>query len=177
MIGRVMLMGLACMVLTSMAAAPISAQGNAPPKTFPQGMSAPTAPPSPAESAPTAAAPPESQGTSRAALSIVVQSLILGFGGFAMVIQYLYLRHSKRNSDNALQFFGLTLIIISTMYLFTVIQESSSFTSATFGLFGTIAGYLLGKTSGAREQPHEGEPGPPDAPAAAVPAKPMGQKP
>ncbi len=71
--------------------------------------------------------------------------LILAFGVVIVVIQYLLLRGVvKERTEIISRTYTVTLIIVGTMFLITA-GYSSDQISPALGLFGTIAGYLLGR--------------------------------
>lgn len=78
--------------------------------------------------------------------------IILAFGVFIVIVEYFLLRGVvQEKTEEIARTYTVTLIIIGTLVLI-----SSGFTNAqiapALGLFGTIAGYLLGKSDRARER-------------------------
>ncbi|HUJ74103.1 MAG TPA: hypothetical protein VL359_04555 [bacterium] len=162
---------LAASVLASAPARAATPNGN-PPPTFPAAPG--NAPPSAAEAVqPAPAAPPlapAQAGTIPSVyLGLIVGVLILIFGAFVMLLLYKYLKNSQKPTDHALQFFGIALIIIATLFLMSVYGDSS-FISGVFGLFGSIAGYLFGRvTSPPAPAAADGQNGAPSAAGGALP--------
>lgn len=75
----------------------------------------------------------------------VLSVIILVFGIAIVLIEYLLLKGTVNpNISDIMKIFTVTLIIIGTMLLITS-GFSSQQISPAFGLFGTIAGYLLGR--------------------------------
>lgn len=71
--------------------------------------------------------------------------LILIFGVVIVVIQYLLLRGVVRQKTEVIsRTYTVTLIIVGTMFLITAGYDSEQISPA-MALFGTIAGYLLGR--------------------------------
>jgi hypothetical protein len=74
--------------------------------------------------------------------------IILAFGSLIIVIEYLILRRMPQaKPDDALRLFAITFIIVGTLVFVAAGFDSSQIAPAA-GLFGTIAGYLLGKEAG-----------------------------
>ena len=59
-------------------------------------------------------------------------------------IEFWLLRRSALRADDVLRTFSLTLIIIGTLFFVTAGFDNNQIAPA-MGLFGTIAGYLLGR--------------------------------
>jgi hypothetical protein len=79
---------------------------------------------------------------------------ILIFGFAVVAVQYLLLKNAKVTAEEALRVYAVTLIIIGTLFAITAGFDSNQIAPA-MGLFGTIAGYLLG-----RRTAQSGTPGP-----------------
>jgi len=69
---------------------------------------------------------------------------ILLFGLGVIVIEFLLLRKARVSAEEALRVYAVTLIIVGTLFAITAGFDSNQIAPA-MGLFGTIAGYLLGK--------------------------------
>lgn len=71
------------------------------------------------------------------------------FGLIVLVIEYLLLRRVNADPDQILRVFSMTLILVGTL-----IAVSAGFrleqTAAAIGLFGTVAGYVLGRSDAAK---------------------------
>jgi hypothetical protein len=80
--------------------------------------------------------------------------LLFGFG--VIGLEYLILRHTKLTAEEALRVYAVTLIIVGTLFAITAGFDSNQIAPA-MGLFGTIAGYLLGKRTPERpsDQPEK----------------------
>jgi hypothetical protein len=69
---------------------------------------------------------------------------VLVFGFAVLVAEFLLLRRAKITAEEALRVYAVSLIIIGTLFAITAGFDSNQIAPA-MGLFGTIAGYLLGK--------------------------------
>lgn len=70
--------------------------------------------------------------------------VILLFGALVLLAEYLLLRHAKKSSYELMQLFAVNLIITGTLVLISAGYSAEQIAPA-MGLFGTIAGYLLGR--------------------------------
>jgi hypothetical protein len=86
-------------------------------------------------------------------LSIVIAL----FGAFVLVLEYRLLSRTQATAAEILRIYGVTLILVGSLFLITA-GFSSNQISPVSGLFGTVAGYLLGKASNGERQPRT-EPG------------------
>jgi heme/copper-type cytochrome/quinol oxidase subunit 3 len=86
-----------------------------------------------------------------------MSAMVLLFGLLVFLFEYLVLtkNHVKITSYNILSIFSITLIVIGTMFLLTSAYSVRQIAPA-MGLFGTIAGYLLGRGS-VKKSPPEAE--------------------
>jgi len=84
-----------------------------------------------------------------------VSYAILLFGTAVLIVQYLLLRSPKRNSYEILQLLAINLIVTGTLFLISA-GYSAQAISPGLGLFGTIAGYVLGRRAG--DTPTSGKP-------------------
>lgn len=77
-----------------------------------------------------------------------MSAMVLLFGLLVFLLEYLVLTKNnlKITSYNILSIFSITLIVIGTMFLLTSAYSVRQIAPA-MGLFGTIAGYLLGRGS------------------------------
>jgi len=78
----------------------------------------------------------------------VLSYAILAFGAAVLVVQYLLLRSPKRDAHEILQLLAINLIVTGTLFLISAGFDSQQIAPG-LGLFGTIAGYVLGRRSGA----------------------------
>ena len=67
------------------------------------------------------------------------------FGSFVLIIAAYLLHHSSVDSNNTFKYFIIILLILGMLILVAIGLDKDQITPAV-GLFGTIAGYLLGKT-------------------------------
>jgi hypothetical protein len=73
---------------------------------------------------------------------------ILLFGFFVLIVQYLLLRRPPRQSaHDILQLLSINLIVTGTLFLISA-GFSAQQIAPGLGLFGTIAGYVLGRRMG-----------------------------
>ena len=77
-----------------------------------------------------------------------MSAMVLFFGLVVFLLEYLVLTKNDITitSYNILSIFSITLIVIGTMFLLTSAYSVRQIAPA-MGLFGTIAGYLLGRGS------------------------------
>jgi hypothetical protein len=69
---------------------------------------------------------------------------VLTFGLVVVAVEYAMLRRRPIRADEALRVYGVTLILIGTLFAVTA-GYSAQEISPALGLFGTVAGYLLGR--------------------------------
>lgn len=79
---------------------------------------------------------------------MTISSVVLVFGVFVLLLATYLIRIGK-NSEPVLRIFGTILIIVISVFL-VVAGYTSNQIAPVMGLLGTIAGYLLGKETGAR---------------------------
>ena len=85
--------------------------------------------------------------------------LVLLFGLVVALLQFALLRRNQAlKSDEVMKTFALTLIVVGTLFAVTAGFGSEQVAPA-MGLFGTIAGYLLGKRVGQKQEEGEEEVG------------------
>ena len=82
--------------------------------------------------------------------------VILLFGALVLLAEYLLLRQTQKTSYELMQLFAVNLIITGTLVLISAGYSASQIAPA-LGLFGTIAGYLLGRRSNNDEAPKDNE--------------------
>jgi len=73
---------------------------------------------------------------------------ILVFGLCVLVVQYLLLRTPKRDTFEILQLLTINLIVTGTLFLISAGFDAQQIAPG-LGLFGTVAGYVLGRRSAA----------------------------
>lgn len=71
---------------------------------------------------------------------------ILVFGLLLILFELHLIKTNQIAHDHAIKFIIITLIIVSTLFLITAGYNNDQIAPAT-GLLGTIAGYLLGRTT------------------------------
>jgi hypothetical protein len=71
--------------------------------------------------------------------------LVLAFGVFVIVIEYRLLTRTRATAVAILRVYAVTVILIGSLFLITA-GYSSTQISPISGLFGTVAGYLLGRS-------------------------------
>jgi len=76
--------------------------------------------------------------------------LIVAFGAFVILIEYRLLSKNHCTAGEILRMLAVTLILVGSLFLITA-GFSSTQISPISGLFGTVAGYLLGRTTGEKE--------------------------
>jgi Kef-type K+ transport system membrane component KefB len=69
---------------------------------------------------------------------------VLAFGLIVVLLEYFLLRRHSISSEELLRIYAVTLIIIGTLFAITAGFGNLQIAPA-MGLFGTIAGYLLGR--------------------------------
>jgi hypothetical protein len=81
----------------------------------------------------------------------LLSGLILLFGLLVIGVQYFLLKsHAQRSPDEVTRPITVTLIIIGTLVLISSGFNNNQIAPAV-GLFGTIAGYLLGRVQGRQD--------------------------
>lgn len=70
---------------------------------------------------------------------------VIGFGVLVIIAFAFVLKSKAASPDLALRCFIITMIVIGTMFLICAGYSNDQIAPA-IGLFGTIAGYLLGKS-------------------------------
>ena len=69
----------------------------------------------------------------------------LAFGIFVVTLQHLQMRQKNVSAQDGLRMYSITLILIGTLFIITAGFSSLQIAPA-MGLFGTVAGYLLGRS-------------------------------
>ncbi len=77
--------------------------------------------------------------------------IILFFGFIVISAEYALLRNNTATAEEILRIFAVTLIVVGTMFLITASFSNDQIAPA-MGLFGTIAGYLLGRKSAHKQK-------------------------
>lgn len=79
------------------------------------------------------------------ARELVLSFAVLGFGLILGVQQTLVIMRRPHTAQDILRLFGLSSIVISTLFIITAGYGSEQIAPA-MGLFGTVAGYILGRS-------------------------------
>ena len=76
----------------------------------------------------------------------VISIIVAAIGLIALLMEFMLLRKiPKLKAEDALRVYAVTLIIIGTLFFVTAGFDSNHVAPA-MGLFGTVAGYLLGRS-------------------------------
>jgi small-conductance mechanosensitive channel len=95
---------------------------------------------------PLAASAVTSQLSALSSIEFWLAVVIIAFGFVVLVMQYTLLRRARDTEpEDILRLFTVTIIIIGTLSLIAIGYSSQQIAPA-LGLFGTILGYLLGKS-------------------------------
>jgi hypothetical protein len=101
--------------------------------------------------------PPPISGSQARHLSMLTDSElqlsleVMVFGGVVLILEFLLLRRqSPLRAEDTLRVFGVTVILIGTLFAITAGFKSEDVAPA-MGLFGTIGGYLLGKKTSTKD--------------------------
>lgn len=156
-LGLVLLLGLASSLATAFATPPPPGVGSNPPRESGQTQTQPPAQPTGTAAAittsPQASEPggmskdEEGSGVTATIREEVLSLAILFFGLVVLVVQYLLLKSPKRNSYEILQLLAINLIVTGTLFLISAGYGAEQIAPG-LGLFGTVAGYVLGRRSG-----------------------------
>ncbi len=84
-------------------------------------------------------------------VEFMLSLVVLGFGLIALFLEVWLIKTGQIGEDNIVKFFVVTLIITATLFLITAGYDNDQIAPA-MGLLGTIAGYLLGKAQGKKEE-------------------------
>ncbi len=112
-----------------------------------------SAPASPAISGPSKAVSPPSRPIQQNSDDVswmtnkesVLAGLVLLFGSFLAVLQAYLMVKREFKAHEIIRLSGLTFIVISTLFIITAGYGAAQIAPA-MGLFGTLAGYILGRT-------------------------------
>ena len=81
----------------------------------------------------------------------IITIMVAAIGLIALAMEFLLLRSvGDLKAEDALRVFAVTLIIIGTLFFITAGFNSTQIAPA-MGLFGTVAGYLLGRSIDRKE--------------------------
>jgi hypothetical protein len=72
--------------------------------------------------------------------------IVLIFGAVVLIFEYCLVKGVKHDSEDILRICTITLIVIGTLFAITAGFSAEQIAPA-MGLFGTVAGYLLGRRS------------------------------
>jgi len=79
---------------------------------------------------------------------------VLSFGMLVFLVEIALIKLTKFKPEQTIKLLAVTLIVISTLFIITAGFDSEQIAPA-MGLFGTIAGYMLGRNSGKHEEASE----------------------
>lgn len=101
-------------------------------------------------------APPPKVGSSKrigwlSSIEFWLSISVLVFGLIFLMIGRSVIQSTGFSPDDVNKLLAVTLIVIATLFIITAGYDSEQIAPA-MGLFGTVAGYLLGKTSQAKEK-------------------------
>lgn len=139
----------ACVVLTLMLA-PLPSKAIGVPESRANSSSPPVVQTDSESKLDTANTTPVSQASSGRQLKVLsslefwLSILVLIFGCIVLTLEYMQLRNINVTAEESLRIYAVTLIIIATLFSITAGFDAIQVAPA-MGLFGTIAGYLLGK--------------------------------
>ena len=74
-----------------------------------------------------------------------LSGIVLIFGVLLFIAELLVINAGKYNADQSTKLIAVTLIIVGTIFIITAGFSSNQIAPA-MGLFGTVAGYLLGRS-------------------------------
>jgi len=94
---------------------------------------------------PTNAPPPGARFLSSAEGELAL--IVIGLGAFVIIALAIVLRKKDATPDDAIRAYTIILIVIGTMVLICAGYSNDQIAPA-MGLFGTLAGYLLGRRGG-----------------------------
>lgn len=77
---------------------------------------------------------------------LLLSGIAMLFGFVVLLIEYRLLRSVGADGDQVLKVVVVTIILVATMFIITAGYSSDQIAPA-IGLFGTIAGYVLGRTT------------------------------
>jgi hypothetical protein len=81
----------------------------------------------------------------------IITLMVVAIGLIALAMEFILLRQvGTLKAEDALRVFAVTLIIIGTLFFITAGFDSTQIAPA-MGLFGTVAGYLLGRSIDRKE--------------------------
>lgn len=83
-------------------------------------------------------------------LEFSLSASVLVFGALLFIAELVVIRSAKYSPDQSTKLLAVTLIIVATLFIITAGFSSEQIAPA-MGLFGTVAGYLLGRAQ-AQEQ-------------------------
>lgn len=75
---------------------------------------------------------------------------VLLFGLITLLIEISVIKSGDFKPDDSIKLLAVTLIVISTLFIITAGFDSEQIAPA-MGLFGTVAGYMLGKVTPVKE--------------------------
>ncbi len=76
---------------------------------------------------------------------------VIGFGVFVLVLEYRLMMRGKYTASEILRILAVTLILVGSLFVVTAGFDSIQI-GPIMGLFGTVAGYLLGRGAAIESQ-------------------------
>ncbi|GAA3556291.1 hypothetical protein [Marinobacter xestospongiae] len=81
---------------------------------------------------------------------------VLVFGLLVFAVEYVLIRSIEFEPEQSIKLIVVTLIVISTLFIITAGFDSEQIAPA-MGLFGTIAGYMLGRANSKEAHEEQGK--------------------
>lgn len=82
---------------------------------------------------------------------LVLSVGVLMFGVFVILLQTFTIRNRDFSANDIVKINGLSFVIVATLFIITAGYDSEQIAPA-MGLFGTIAGYILGRNTKSAEK-------------------------
>jgi hypothetical protein len=88
-----------------------------------------------------------------------LSAIVIFFGMFVVSLEYILLSKTDSKPTDVMRVLAVTLILVGGLFLITAGFDSDQI-SPVSGIFGTIAGYLLGKTPSIKKKRRKTTPKP-----------------
>ncbi len=101
--------------------------------------------------------PPKDKTPSKLYLTryeLIISSMVLTFGVIVLLLQFLLMKSADIKSEGIISAFTVTLIIVGALFLIAAGYKTEDITPV-IGLFGTVAGYVLGKETNKKKEKNE----------------------
>jgi len=92
------------------------------------------------------------EGNLMSSYEMILSILVIVLGIVVILAEFLLIKNKNLSGDEAIRFVTITLIIIASVFLITAGYNNNQI-APVMGLLGTIAGYLLGKSTKETKQP------------------------